>query len=180
MYYFRQTHVTVGWACRSHFIASLFLWINLRRSDINDAIVNVWKEIVIGYFYSSFEYYLDKVSDQWAEDFVLNEDTKNKIEKISTSAKRLSFTASSAIRSTIAFHELDSTSVKHTQNVLLHNINKYLKFIEENQLNYINKDEIPQSLLKLTGSYGNFIEFKNSICLNYGNSRIIKKFYSKF
>ena len=108
----------------------------IRRSDINDAIVNVWKEIVIGYFYSSFEYYLDKVSDQWAEDFVLNEDTKNKIEKISTSAKRLSFTASSAIRSTIAFHELDSTSVKHTQNVLLHNINKYLKFIEENSADY--------------------------------------------
>ena len=83
-----------------------------------------WVVELIGYFYSSFEYYLDKVSDQWAEDFVLNEDTKNKIEKISTSAKRLSFTASSAIRSTIAFHELDSTSVKHTQNVLLHNINK--------------------------------------------------------
>ncbi len=54
---------------------------------------------------------------------------------------------------------------------------KYLKFIEENQLNYINKDEIPQSLLKLTGSYGNFIEFKNSICLNYGNSNEIDTIY---
>lgn len=121
----------------------------MRRFDLEDTIMAIWKEITVGYFYSSFEYYIDRVSDSWAHDFELNEATINRIENIITSAKRFSFTASSAIRSTIAFHELESTSKKHTQNVLLHNINKYINFIEEDSADYSKTRYIKAPILSI-------------------------------
>ena len=54
---------------------------------------------------------------------------------------------------------------------------EYLQFLEENKLNYASKDEIPQNLLKISGSHGNSIAFKASICLNYGNSNEIDTIY---
>lgn len=108
----------------------------ISRSDIKDSILSVWKIINIGYFYSTYEFYLDKITDNWVDDFELNQNTIERIETIQSTAKRFSFTAYSAVSATVSFHELRSTGNKHTQNTLLYNINKYLDFIEKGEADY--------------------------------------------
>lgn len=108
----------------------------LRRNDIGNSLIKVWKKITIGYFYSTLEYYLSNVSDKWAQEFSLNESTIQRLEKIDSSARRLSYVAFSSVNSTVGFHELQSTGSKHTQNMLLHKIMKYLDFIESGESDY--------------------------------------------
>ena len=108
----------------------------LRRNDIGNGLIKVWKKITIGYFYSTLEYYLSNVSDKWAQEFSLNESTIQRLEKIDSSARRLSYVAFSSVNSTVGFHELQSTGSKHTQNMLLHKIMKYLDFIESGESDY--------------------------------------------
>ncbi|WP_260677798.1 hypothetical protein [Klebsiella pneumoniae] len=50
--------------------------------------------------------------------------------------RRLSFSAYKSVNSTVGFHELQSTGTKHTQNMLLHEINKYISFIEQSDVDY--------------------------------------------
>ncbi|WP_445493675.1 hypothetical protein [Photorhabdus sp. SF281] len=108
----------------------------LRRNDVECSLVNVWREITIGYFYSTLEYYLLKASGKWAQDFSLNENTMQRLVNIHSSARRLSFVAFSSVNSTAGFHELQSSGTRHTQNMLLHKINRYLDFIEKNDADY--------------------------------------------
>ncbi|EPP3355978.1 hypothetical protein ACT4YZ_08030 [Acinetobacter baumannii] len=108
----------------------------INRNDVKESILSVWKMINIGYFYSTYEYYLAKVSDSWVDDFELNQNVIERIETIQSTARRLSFTAYSAVSATVSFHELQSTGNRHTQNTLLYNINKYLDFIEKGEADY--------------------------------------------
>ncbi|WP_080904543.1 hypothetical protein [Klebsiella pneumoniae] len=50
--------------------------------------------------------------------------------------RRLSFSAYKSVNSTVGFHELQSTGTKHTQNMLLHEINKYISFIDQSDVDY--------------------------------------------
>lgn len=108
----------------------------INRNDVKESILSVWKMINIGYFYSTYEYYLAKVSDSWVDDFELNQNVIERIETIQSTARRFSFTAYSAVSATVSFHELQSTGNRHTQNTLLYNINKYLDFIEKGEADY--------------------------------------------
>ncbi|MBJ8437799.1 hypothetical protein I6M64_10760 [Acinetobacter lactucae] len=108
----------------------------INRNDVKESILSVWKMINIGYFYSTYEYYLAKVSDSWVDEFELNQNVIERIETIQSTARRFSFTAYSAISATVSFHELQSTGNRHTQNTLLYNINKYLDFIEKGEADY--------------------------------------------
>ncbi len=108
----------------------------LKRGDIKDSIINLWRKINLGYFYNTLEYYLSKISERWAQEFLLNENTRQRLENIITSARRLSFSAYKSVNSTVGFHELQSTGTKHTQNMLLHEINKYISFIEQSDVDY--------------------------------------------
>ncbi|HEE1425134.1 TPA: hypothetical protein R6533_004914, partial [Klebsiella pneumoniae] len=100
------------------------------------SIINLWRKINLGYFYNTLEYYLSKISERWAQEFLLNENTRQRLENIITSARRLSFSAYKSVNSTVGFHELQSTGTKHTQNMLLHEINKYISFIEQSDVDY--------------------------------------------
>ncbi|MCB3541505.1 hypothetical protein H5809_07270, partial [Klebsiella pneumoniae] len=57
----------------------------LKREDIKDSIINLWRKINLGYFYNTLEYYLSKISERWAQEFLLNENTRQRLENIITS-----------------------------------------------------------------------------------------------
>ncbi|MER2411827.1 hypothetical protein ABS846_19730, partial [Klebsiella pneumoniae] len=46
------------------------------------------------------------------------------------------YTLNQQVGSITGFHELQSTGTKHTQNMLLHEINKYISFIEQSDVDY--------------------------------------------
>lgn len=109
----------------------------LRRENLNESILALWHILVIGYFYNTMEYYLSENYEPWAQDFSLNESTKERIKNITTSAKRLSYVAFISIRNTAGADQLNrTTNARHTQNLLIHNINRNLDFIEENGPDY--------------------------------------------
>lgn len=109
----------------------------LRREDLNESILALWHILVIGYFYNTMEYYLSENYEPWAQDFSLNESTKERIKNITASAKRLSYAAFTSIRNTAGADQLNKTTgVRHTQNLLIHYINRNLDFIEESSPDY--------------------------------------------
>lgn len=109
----------------------------LRRQDLSESIFDLWHILVIGYFYNTIEYYLSENDEPWAQDFLLNESTKERIKNIKTSAKRLSYAAYISIRNTAGADQLNKTTgIRHTQNLLIHYINRNLDFIEEHSADY--------------------------------------------
>ncbi|WP_447882996.1 hypothetical protein [Serratia fonticola] len=101
-----------------------------RREDRFDASFQTWKTISTGYFYSSLEYYLSNINDNWASDFTLNEKTIERISSSFLSAKDLSYIARSAIGYAAGQHSIGSSKGnKHTCNILIASINRNLDWV---------------------------------------------------
>lgn len=108
-----------------------------RRDDKNEVAWQIRQLITTGYFYSSFEYYLGNVDENWAREFTLNEATIERINLSTLSGKDLSYIAKSSIRFTAGQYSIGSTSSnKHTCNTLIGSINRYFDWVDEGRFSH--------------------------------------------
>lgn len=108
-----------------------------RRGDKTEAAWQIRKLIATGYFFNTFEYYLHNVDDSWAREFVLNEATAERIRASTLSGKDLAYIARSSIRFSTGQHAMGSTNCnRHTCNMLIGSINRYLDWVNEGRYSY--------------------------------------------
>lgn len=104
-----------------------------RRTDINENILIIWQQIVSGYFYSNLRACLDDVTDSWPDNFLLNTSTLERIATIHADAGRMCSAAFISVQATSGAERMKKTrGIKHTQNLLIHNINNGLNWVEKN------------------------------------------------
>ena len=108
------------------------------RIDKAESCYEIWKKIVLDYFFSALKYHLNNLRNSWAKDFELNEKIISDLSLLNLSAKILSYIAKNSTTYAAGMHAKGNTSGnQHTCNLLFWSINNHLEWIKDG--NFIDK-----------------------------------------
>lgn len=108
------------------------------RIDKAESCYEIWKKIVLDYFFSALEYHLNNLRNSWAKDFELNEKIISDLSLLNLSAKILSYIAKNSTTFAAGLHAKGNTfGNQYTCNLLFKSINYHLEWIKDG--NFIDK-----------------------------------------
>lgn len=107
------------------------------RGDLVSVCFDVWKLLSYSYFYSSYKYYSQNITDEWIQKYEIPEDFIQNIYDADLSCKKYSYIAYSAVKNAVSFHHMgESNGDKHTCNMMTYYLNKYLDFAKTSPQDY--------------------------------------------
>lgn len=109
----------------------------MRRGEIAEVQLHIWRCLARSYFFSSFYYYLDNVDDAWVERYSIPPEFEQRVLASKISGKKMSYVAYSAIKSAVGEHGMGKThGYRHTRNILSFNLKKYMDYAENSAQDY--------------------------------------------
>lgn len=129
------------------------------RPDIEETCFYFWKKLSYSYFYSTYNFYIQNINDDWIKEYSIPDDVEEEILKSDLSGKKLSYLSYIALKNTVSFHHMgESQGNNHTKNTLTFLLKKYLDIVKNSPTDFSKprSDRAPiyevESLInKLTG-----------------------------